>query len=114
MQDMLPSVQSFLSPLLCGFREGYDTQHALLHFLETCKKSIDGGGVAGAVLTDLLKAFDCLNHELLIANLNAYGLSRSALLFIHSYLTNRKQREKSMVHSAHGRKPSWVYRKVQP
>ena len=62
--------------------------------METCKKSIDSGGVAGAVLTDLSKAFDCLNHELLIAKLNAYGFSRSALLFIHSYLTNRKQRVK--------------------
>ena len=95
MRDqMLPFVQSFLSPLLCGFREGYGTQHALLHFVETCKKSINSGGVAGAVLTDLSKAFDCLNHELLIAKLNAYGFSRSALLFIHSYLTNRKQRVK--------------------
>ena len=95
MQDqMLPFVQSFFSPLLCGFREGYGTQHALLHFVETCKKSIDSGGVAGAVLTDLSKAFGCLNHELLIAKLNAYGFSRSALLFIHSYLTNRKQRVK--------------------
>ena len=96
MQDqMLPFVQSFLSPLLCGFREGYGTQHALLHFVETCKKSIDSGGVAGVVLTDLSKAFDCLNHDLLIAKLNAYGFSRSALLFIHSYLTNRKQRVKA-------------------
>ena len=40
---------------------------------------------------DLSKAFEGLNHELLIAKLNAYGFSRSALLFIHSYLTNRKQ-----------------------
>ena len=40
------------------------------------------------------KAFDCLNHELSIAKLNAYGCSRSALLFIHSYLTDRKQRVK--------------------
>ena len=55
---------------------------------------MDSGGVAGAVLTDLSKAFDCLNHELLIAKLNAYGFSRSALLFMHSYLTDRKQRVK--------------------
>ena len=39
----------------------------------------------------LSKAFDCLNHELLIAKLNAYDFSRSALLFIHSYLTDKKQ-----------------------
>ena len=45
-------------------------------------------------MTDLSKAFDCLDHELLIAKLNAYGFSRSALLFVHSYLDNRKQRVK--------------------
>ena len=95
MQDqMLPFTQCFLSPLLCGFREGYGTQHALLRLVETCKKSLDNGGVAGAVLTDLSKAFDCLNHELLIAKLNAYGFSRSALQFIHSFLVDRKQRVK--------------------
>ena len=95
VQDqMLPFVQSFLSSLLCGFREGYGKQHALLRFVEACKKTMDNRGVAGAVLTDLSKAFDCLNHELLIAKLNAYGFSRSALLFIHSYLTDRKQRVK--------------------
>ena len=95
MQDqMLPFVQSFLSPLLCGFQEGYGTRHALLHFVETCKKSIGSGGVVGAVLTDPSKAFDCLNHELLIAKLNAYGFSRYALLFSHSYVTNREQRVK--------------------
>ena len=62
--------------------------------MEAWKKAIDSGGVAGAVLMDLSKAFDCLNHELLIAKLNAYGFSRSALLLIHSYLTDRKQRVK--------------------
>ena len=41
---------------------------------------------------DLSKAFDCLNHELLIATLSAYGFSTSALRLIHSYLNERKQR----------------------
>jgi len=89
--QMLPFVQSFLSPLLCGFREGYSTQHALLRLIEACNKSIDSGGIAGAIFTDLLKAFDCLVHELLIAKLKAYGFNRSALLFVHNYLDSRKQ-----------------------
>ena len=41
---------------------------------------------------DLSKAFDCLNHKLLIAKLSAYGFSSSALRLIHSYLSERKQR----------------------
>lgn len=42
-------------------------------------------------LMDLPKAFDCLNHELLIAKLDAYCFSRSALVFIYSFIHNRKQ-----------------------
>ena len=45
-------------------------------------------------MTDLSKAFDCLDHELLIAKLNAYGFSLPALKLVHDYLSNRKQRTK--------------------
>ena len=48
--------------------------------------------MAGALLTDLSKAFDCLYHDLLIEKLNAYGFSLPALRLIHNYLLNRKQR----------------------
>ena len=61
--EMFAFVQYFLSPCLCGFREGYSTQHALLSFVESCKKSLDNGGVEAAVMMDPSKAFDCLNHE---------------------------------------------------
>ena len=48
----------------------------------------------GALPTDLSKAFDCLDHELLIAKLNAHGFSLTALKLVHNYLSNRKQRAK--------------------
>ena len=62
--------------------------------LEKWKRAVDNNKVFGALLTDLSKAFDCISHDLLIANLNAYGLSLSALKVVHSYLQNRKQRTK--------------------
>ena len=78
----------------CGFRKGYSTQHCLLVMLETWKRSVDKGKVFGALLRDLSKAFDCLDHELLTAKLNAYGFSLPALRLIIHYLSNRKQRTK--------------------
>ena len=62
--------------------------------IEKWRKALDEGKVAGAILTDLSKAFDCLSHDLLIAKLEAYGFSNSALKFIYSYLKDRKQRTK--------------------
>ena len=62
----------------CGFRKGRSTQQYLLAMLEKWKRSVDNGKAFGALLTDLSKAFDCLDHELLIAKLNAYGFSLPA------------------------------------
>ena len=93
-KQVKPYTNSFLSPLLCGYREGYSTQHALLRLVENCKKALDQKMNAGAVFIDLSKAFDCLNHDLLIAKLDAYGFTRLALKYIKSYLRDRKQRVK--------------------
>ena len=70
---------------------GYNTQQCLLKMLEKWKGSVDGGKVFGALLKDLSKAFDCLDHELLIAKLNTCGLSLSALRLINYYLSNRRR-----------------------
>ena len=58
------------------------------------KLSIDQGKEVGVVFMDLSKAFDCLPHGLLIAKLNAYGLSKPACETMVSYLTGRMQRVK--------------------
>ena len=75
----------------CGFRKGYNTQQCLLKMHEKWKRSVGAGKVFGALLTDLSKAFDCLDHELLIAQLNAYGFTLPALRLINDYLSNRRQ-----------------------
>lgn len=63
-------------------------------------KSFDPGGYAEAVLTEFSKAFDYINHVLLIAKLNTYGVDKASQDLLLSYLTKRKQRIKiNMSHS---------------
>lgn len=57
-------------------------------------KCLDQSGVVGAVLMDLSKAFDCIDHKLLLAKLSAYGLDDKSLKLIKCYLSDRSQRTK--------------------
>ena len=95
-KQMKVFIERILSPFLCGYRKGFNAQYALLMMIERWKKSLDtkNGGYAGAILMDLSKAFDTINHELLIAKLEAYGFEESALNLMHSYLSDRWQRTK--------------------
>ena len=94
-KQMSLHVEEYLSPYLCGYRKGFSTQQALLSLLEGWKNVLDKKGYREAVLMDLCKAFDTLNHDLLIAKLHAHGFSEEFLQIIKSYLTNRWQRTKA-------------------
>ena len=92
--QLMEHFNKYLSPFLCGYRKGYSTQHALTSLIEEWRCMLDKKGFSGATLMDLSKPFDTIDHNLLIAKLNAYGFSKSALRLIKSYLTNRWQRTK--------------------
>ena len=89
-----PYFPSTFSKFHYGFRKGFNAQHCLLGMVEKWCKALDEGGETGAVLTDLSKAFDCIDHNLLIAKLNVYGFEKQWINFIYSYLAKRKQRTK--------------------
>ena len=96
MQSQIKNyIDKYLSPFLCGYRKGYNAQYALTAMIEKWREYLDKtDGKAGAILMDLSKAFDTINHELLIAKLEAYGFDESALNITLDYLSNRWQRTK--------------------
>ena len=69
----------------CGFRKSISTQQALLVMIEKMKTVRDNKPFFAAILTDSLKAFDCICHDLLSTKLNAYGLNQNALKLIYDY-----------------------------
>ena len=62
--------------------------------LEKWKKVTDKGECVSAIFMDFSRAFDTLNHDIMITKLKIYNFSREVLKFMQSYLKNRKQRVK--------------------
>ena len=56
------------------------------------RKALDLGQLVATVMIDLSKAFDTINHDLLLKKLNAYGIRGTELLWFTDYLAGRKQR----------------------
>ena len=61
--------------------------------IEKWNEIVDNGGVFGALMTDLSKAFDCLHHGLLVAKLEVCDFEIKTVKLIKQYFSNRKQRE---------------------
>ena len=74
-----------------GFRENHSTQLAAVELIDRITQDLGRGNTPINICMDLSKAFDTLNHNILLSKLQLYGLSESALKLIQSYLTNRKQ-----------------------
>ena len=80
------------SPLLTGFHKNSSTQNTLLNMIEKRKCTLDKDKKVGTIFMDLSKVFVTLNHNLLLAKLNAYSFSINAINFVPSYLSERCQR----------------------
>ena len=95
MQNQIyPYLNKIFSKYQCGFREKFTSQHCLIAMIKKMV-SVSRFGRAGSCSSIYLsKAFHCIDRELLIGKLNAYGFDNSSLAFIYSYLFERKQRTK--------------------
>ena len=74
-----------------GFRAKRTTSFAIIEFVDKITKAIENKEYAVGVFLDLKKAFDTVDHELLIKKLQRYGIRGIALAWLSSYLQNRKQ-----------------------
>ena len=83
-----------ISEYQSGFRPRHSTQDVLLYVTDQWKKAIDNSLYTGAVFLDIRKAFDCVNHSILIDKLANYGLNNSFLTWFKAYLFNRRQKVK--------------------
>jgi hypothetical protein len=80
-----------LYELQFGFREKYNTNLAMIHLIDKISTEINDNNFVLGLFIDLRKAFDTVNHEILLKKLHYHGIRGISLKWFESYLKNRKQ-----------------------
>ena len=88
-----------------GFRNMHSIFMALITLLDNLRNALDSGNCAVGIFLDFQKAFDTVNHKILMGKLNCYGIRGIALDWFSSYLTNRSQTVITMNRNLKWRRP---------
>ena len=84
------NIKDIIYPLQFGFRQNYSTSYALIHLTETIKEALDQGRYGYGIFVDLQKAFDTVDHNILLGKLK-HGIRGVAYGWFESYLKDKKQ-----------------------
>lgn len=83
--------EKILSDSQYGFRKNRSTDYAAIELIDIISQTLDNKKKSLGIFMDLSKAFDTLNHEILLKKLVFYGFTENSIKLLKSYLTNRKQ-----------------------
>ncbi len=82
---------NILNKFQFGFRSKHNTNHAIINLTEATLDTLEKGLKSGGIYLDVSKAFDTINHNILLRKLEYYGFRANTLMWFESYLKNRLQ-----------------------
>ena len=74
-----------------GFRKKYSTSHAIISIVERINTALNAGKHVAGVFLNFRKAYDTVNHSILLKKMHAYGIRGNILDWFKNYLNNREQ-----------------------